>query len=38
VYQYDVTVAFHASEVGSGDGSKEITAGLVVAIADRKNL
>jgi len=35
VAQYDVTVRFHASEVGSGDGSKDIVAGLVMALADR---
>lgn len=38
IYQYDVTVRFHATEIGSGDGSKDIVAGMVMAMADRNNL
>ena len=37
IYQYDVTVKFHAAEVGSGDSSKDIVAGMVLAVADRNN-
>ena len=38
IYQYDVTVKFHAAEVGSTKPeNKTIAAGMVVAIADRAN-
>lgn len=38
IYQYDVTVKFHATEVGSTKPeNKDIIAGMVVAIADRAN-
>lgn len=35
ILQYDVNVSFNVVEVGSGEGSKSVNAGFVMAIADR---